>query len=333
MTIDVSPVDDPDEWNSLVEQSPHRTPFHRYEALEVMEDYAGTLYPYVGYKGNQPVGLFPVFSNSKGPVQTAYSPPTGLRVNYLGPILLNQDSLKERKALRRHNRFVASVDEAIRDTIGPAYIYVQTATEYGDPRPFFWNEYAARKPYFTYAVDLTPSEEDLLMTFSSDLRQNIRNTPDDSYEITETNGAEIPAIIDGLRKRHDEYAAPPAFFSALYGALPDGLMRVYRFDADGELVGGQITLEDDRTLVTWQGVSNRDHSVPVMDLMLWHVICQARDRGLERLDHGGANLYGLSEYKAKFAPEVRMYHRLSWSSPLAAVYSGFKTNIVDNLRS
>ncbi|MFC7115375.1 hypothetical protein ACFQH2_11060 [Natronoarchaeum sp. GCM10025703] len=74
--IELYDGDDRERWNRHVDQSPQSTPFHRYEALEVLADASGTeLYPMVGYKGQEPVGLLPVFVLSKGPVAAAFSPP------------------------------------------------------------------------------------------------------------------------------------------------------------------------------------------------------------------------------------------------------------------
>ena len=83
------------------------TLFHRWGALEVIEAHSGaTMHPLVGYKGQEPVGLFPGFGVTTAGLGTLFSPPPNLLVPYLGPALLNYEKLSTRKAERRHQQFV-----------------------------------------------------------------------------------------------------------------------------------------------------------------------------------------------------------------------------------
>ncbi|MFO7834525.1 MAG: GNAT family N-acetyltransferase, partial [Halohasta sp.] len=108
MALDITPVDDPTEWNDLVERSPQATPFHRAESLGVMADHAdATLHPYVGYKGQEPVGIFPIFELSKGPVTAAFSPPPKQKISYLGPALVSQNG-KQRRREKTNSRFITA---------------------------------------------------------------------------------------------------------------------------------------------------------------------------------------------------------------------------------
>lgn len=318
MSIDVSRLADAAEWNALVDRSPQTTPFHRAEALEAMADHSETTPQlYVGYKGEEPVGLFPVFLLSRGPVRAAVSPPPDLKIPYLGPALLDDGRLKQRKAEKRHRRFVEAVDEAIREAFDPHYTHVRSGPAYADPRPFIWNDFAP-EPRYTYEVDLEPEQDDLFMTFSGDVRENVRRADDDRYELLEGDAADAERIVEWVRERHDEqgvsFDVPPAFVADLYRALPDGTVRVYVCHSDGNFVGGEITLEDDQTLYGWQAAADYDHDLAVSDLVVWHLLRDGRERGLERYDLGGANDPRLCRYKAKFNPEVRPYYTLERSS-------------------
>ena len=62
MAIEITPLHDPIEWNDLVDRSSQATPFHRAECLDVLAAHAdATLHPYAGFKGQEPVGIFPIF--------------------------------------------------------------------------------------------------------------------------------------------------------------------------------------------------------------------------------------------------------------------------------
>jgi len=312
--ISVGRVDEDDwrRWNDLVERSPGANAFHYREALEVQADRAGAdLHPLVGYKGQEPVGLFPVFELRKGGMTTAFSPAPGLWVSYLGPALLNQAKLKRRKAERRNRLFVEGCLDWIERELGPKYVQVRSDPAYRDVRPFEWSEFDVDVRH-TYEVDLTPGEEDVLMSFSSDARNNIRT--DGDYRVYEGGPAEIEAVISQVAERHadqdEAYGVTPAFVTDLYERLPEGTVRPYACEVDGEIAGGMVALESGDTVYRWQGGAKHDRDLPVNDLVDWAIVSDAIDRGTERYDLVGANERRLCEYKAKFGPELRSYYSL-----------------------
>lgn len=314
MNIEISTLTDADEWNDLVEQSPQATPFHRYESLSVIADHSGgTLHPYVGVKGQEPVGLFPVFELSKGPARLAFSPPPDLKITYLGPIQLNYRKQKQRRRERTNSRFIRGCLERVNATIDPLFTHVYTGVRYVDARPFVWNDFDPLTRY-TFLVDLRRSEEDIIMEFSSDSRKNIRNTDETKYEIYSGGEAEVERTIRRVKERHDEqdvtYNVPPEFAADLYRELPDHMMRVYVCEVDGAFAAGHITLELGDVIYGWQSWGDLDAAVPVNDLVEWTIMTRARDREIEWYDLVGANVERLSSYKAKFNPELRTYQRV-----------------------
>jgi hypothetical protein len=320
MSVEASLLLDAEGWNGLLERSEQATPFHRYEALEVIADHSGTtLFPYVGYKGQEPIGVFPVFALKRWPLRTAFSPPPDLEVTYLGPARIGEASPKQRKAERRHRRFIEAVFEAVDREIAPHYAHVRAGTGYRDPRPFIWNDFEPT-PRYTYVVDLSPDVDDLFMSFSSDVRRNVRKTKGTfEYELGEGDAADVEQIIRHVQKRHAEqgvsYNVTRAFARELYRALPEGTVRAYTCRMDGRFVGGKITIEDDETLYGWQTAADLDSDLPATDLIDWAVMQEAKERGLDRVDLVGANDPRLCGYKAKFNPEVRTHYSLERSSP------------------
>lgn len=308
-----------DEWNSLVEQSPQATPFHRYESLRVIAEHSGMiLYPYAGFKGQEPVGLFPVFELSRGPANFVFSPPPNLKIPYLGPIQLNHRKQKQRSREQTNKRFIRGCLERINETMNPLFTHIYTSFQYIDARPFVWNGFDSMTRY-TFLVDIRPPEKDIITGFSRDARTNIRNTDETEYRIQMGDEVDIKRIIRRVKERHDEQGAtfnvPPEFVTNLYRELPDHVMRVYVCEVDGTFVGGLITVELGGVLYSWQGWSDFDSRVPVTDLLDWAVITQARNRKIERYDLVGANTERLSKYKAKFNPELRTYQRVQRGMP------------------
>jgi CelD/BcsL family acetyltransferase involved in cellulose biosynthesis len=319
MSVEPTLVDDPAEWNDLVERAAGTTPFHRHEALQVLAEHSGmTPYPFVGYKGQEPVGLFPVFALERWPLRAAFSPPPDLEVSYLGPVLFDANGAKQRTAERRHRRFVEQILEAVDEEIDSHYSHFRAGTDYDDPRPFVWNGFDPT-PRYTYTVDLARDPEELFMSFSSDLRRNVRTAEDEfDAEVREGDAADVERIVRGVRDRHAEqgvsYAVTPDFARDLHRRMPDAAVRAHVCEVGGEFVGGKLTLEDGETIYGWQTVADLDHDLPATDLLDWTVMQRALERGVERMDLIGANKQRLCGYKAKFNPEVHTYYSLESST-------------------
>ena len=316
MSIEVTSAetDDLERWDSYVERSAQGWLFHQLSALRTQADHAGgELHLLVGHKGQEPVGIFPVFELRKGPIPTAFSPPPDLRVPTLGPALLNMDKLKRRKAERRHRQFVEGCLEWMADEIGPWYAHVRTATEYPDLRPFIW-EGAEVSLNHTYAVDLSREADDLLAAFSRDARSNVTGEYDTPYTVDIAGRDALGDILEQVRERYraqgKSFELPTGFVLDLYDALPEGQVRPYVLSVDGSFVGGIVALRYGETVARWQGGVRTDTDVdlPVNDLLDWAVMRDGVAEGLAWYDLVGADTPRLNEYKAKFDPELHTVH-------------------------
>ncbi|WP_313692191.1 GNAT family N-acetyltransferase [Halorarum halobium] len=314
MSVRVEEVGDGTEWNELLAGSRGGSPFHRYEFLETCARHGdATVHPYVGYKGEEPIGLFPVLEARKGPFTAAFSPPPDLKVPYLGPAPLNAGKLKRGKRERRNRRFVEAVLDRVDREFGPRFVNVRTSPDYDDERPFVWAGYDAT-PRYTYVLDLTENVEDLRMALNSGVRKSVRERAD-GFEIAEADLGDVERIIEGAARRHAEkgadYNVTPSFVTDLHDALPDGMVRAHVCRHDGEFCGGEVSLEYDGTVYGWQSYGDLSRSVPVYDLMYWHIFRAAKERGCTAYDLLGANNPDLCRYKAKFSPELRKYQALN----------------------
>jgi len=333
MTVDIEALgeDEADEWNRYVERSADANPFHRAEALAVQAEYSGTdCHRLVGFTGQEPVGVLPVFERSNGPLTAAFSPAPPLWVHRLGPAFLNVEKLSQRKTERRVRRFVDGALDWLDDRCDPNYLRIKTECSLVDLRPFKWSG-ADVTPEYTYVVDLTTGPEDLLAAFSSDARSNIRNMDADPT-FSEGDAADIERILDRVRERFDAqdepFSLPRGFARDLYEALPEGLMRPYVCHHEGEFVGGILTYETDDWVHRWQGGVRADADFPVNDALDWHVMTDAAERGLSAYDLVGAGDPRINEYKAKFAPSVETFHTVEDSTlamdALLGLYSRVK---------
>lgn len=294
--------------------TPYPTPFHQPAFLEVLEYHSGAeLHLLVGHDEFGPVGMFPIFECTVGPVTTAFSPPPGMGMYQLGPMLFGNEgfdpTLDRVRREARNRRFVDACLVWISETVAPSYLHVRTHPAFTDPRPFRWNGFELHSR-FTYSVDLDRPADELLMAFSSDARRNVRECEDACT--VEVGG--VDAIEWTLARVEERYAAQgksfsvdPAFVADLYESLPEGQVRPYVCEVDGERRGGMITFEFADTIYRWQGGVKPDTELPVNDFLDWTIMEDARERGVERYDLVGANTARLCEYKAKFDPVLVHY--------------------------
>lgn len=325
MSIEITPLTDDEEWNDHVRAARSGTPFHLAEALDIFETYANAdCHRLVGYKGNEVVGLFPVFTRRMGPVTAAFSPPPNLKIQYLGPLFRNVQKLKRRRRELRTSRFIDAAVEWLDERHDPVFTHVRTTPGYADVRPFIWKEYDV-VPRYTYIVDLDQDSDDLLQSFSSDARRNITGDHEVDYTIAVGGREAIREIVDQVTIRHEEQGEPfpvgAAFVTDLYESLPDGVIQPYYCEADGEFIGGKILVQLDGRSTSWIGGAKTGHDLPVNDLLEWRFLTDGIARGSTAYDLAGANDRRLSRYKAKYAPELTPYFRLengSWGARRAA---------------
>jgi hypothetical protein len=315
--------DDIEKWDSYVDRSPQGNAFHYTESLATIASHSRTeLHRLIGYKGQEVVGLFPVFEYRVLGQGALFSPPPNLLIPYQGPALLNIGKLKQRKAERRHGRFLRGCFEWCFEELAPRYASLRTDGRYDDLRPIKWSGFDVT-PEYTYTVDLTVGEEALLAGFSSDARGNVRDGEDVEYTVEEGGEEAIDRIITQMIERHAAqdlfYGATPEFVTDLYRSLPEGTVRPYTIAVDGEFVGGMVTLEDGNTIYRWQGGAKHDRSVPANDLLDWEIMTDATDRGLETYDLVGASNPRLNGYKAKFGPDLRTFHSAERTGPITSL--------------
>lgn len=314
MSIDIHEIDDGDRWNELLAETDNPTALHHDAALSVLERHSsGTCHQLVGLKGEEPVGLFPVFTMEKGPAVVAVSPPPSLKLPYLGPLEIDRHGVKRRRRDKQNHRFVDSCLEWLEAEHDPGYSHIRTAPGYEDVRPFIWQEYEAT-PRYTYVVDIDRPADELLAAFSADARQNVTGEYDTDYELTEGGHEAIDHILKQVRDRHAEQDEPfpldTEVVHDLYTALPDGVVRPYVCHIEGEFAGGMVYLEYGDGGTCWLGGTKTSADLPVNDLLDWAYITDAMDRDVKRYDHAGANNRRIAQFKAKFAPELVPYYQL-----------------------
>ena len=314
MTIKVRRAtnDDLAQWNELVRESNGGSFFHQIEVLEAISNHSSSdLVPLVGFKGQEPVGIFPIFVLSKGPIDIVVSPPPGLHIPSIGPVLLHSDNIKQRRLEKQNRRFIDGCLNWITENIDPKYSRILSVVDYDDIRPFSWNEFEVT-PVYTYLVDLSVGEEALKKRFSSSRRRNVRKDEYGSFDIRVGDIEDLDFVINRTRERYEAqneaYDMTNEFARELYNNPGDGDVTVYIGEIEGEKVGGIVCPRLDSTLYFWQGGGKPDVSIPFNDLIHWRIMRDSMEAGYSKYDLVGANTPRLCNYKSKFGPELHSYY-------------------------
>jgi len=307
-----------DEWSDALPNTGFEV-FHDPDALAVLDDHADAeLQLYGAYKGQQAVGLLPLFVGSRSVGRTAFSPPISFSVPRLGP-LINPASPKRSKRERINTELVENVVETLDLTNRSTLFRMSCPIEYTDPRPYSWREFTV-KPNFTYIVDCSQSEtiDDAMGGFSRSLRKEMRQLDDLDLSI-ETEGIETAHriyddVAEQYRAHDDTVPMSHSFLDDLLHQIDDDRWRVYvARTPDGEYKGGIVTLYSNDLAYFWQGGVAASYENISVNTLLHRVIIEdiLTDPELDSI-HGydlvGANTKRLCEYKAKFNADLRAYY-------------------------
>lgn len=325
MSFSVETCSDADEWDELVDRAVTASVFHRSAVLDVLDRHtSGTGHRLVGYKGEEPVGVFPVFGLTKGGITAVFSPPPRLGIPIMGPLLFEDEQLKQRKCEQRNRRFIGACLEWIEETLAPRYVRVCTTAGYVDVRPFSWEEYAV-SPRFTYAIDLTRDRDAIKQSFSRTPRRNIDSDDGADFHVTTRGDDGIRFVHEQIQSRYEAqgktYTVPLEFLVDLSEETSPRTVRTYVGMVDGEPAAGLITLRDGDTVYFSEGGNKPDADFSCNDRLHWRVIRDAKAEGLSRYDLQGANTPRICEYKSKFNPELCTYYELESGTPLMRLVS------------
>jgi hypothetical protein len=323
-----------DEWGDALPASGFEV-FHAPAALRALDAHtAGDLRLYGGFKGNRPVGLFPVVVQERAVGRAVLSPPPGFGVPRLGPIV-DPASPKRRKREKVNGRFAEQVLDQLDVDQSLTVFRTVCPTAYPDPRPYVWSDLSLSTS-FTYHLSVDRDPDELLSSCSKSLRREIRDARnlDVTVEVDDEDGP--LAVFERTRDRYAEQDRPFRlswpYVSDLTRALADDdRCRTYVVrDADGRFLSGIIVLYSNDAAYFWLGGAKTVHDgVSVNSLLHWRIVediaaGEPRD-SVDTYDLMGANTERLCRYKAKFGADLVPYYELeSNGASMTAAKTAFR---------
>jgi CelD/BcsL family acetyltransferase involved in cellulose biosynthesis len=313
MTIDIKIAGEKDaeEWNKLVESSPHGTIFHTWKWLKIVEKHTSSkLYPLIGYKGTTPVGIFPLFYQRKAYLKMAFSPPPHTAIPYLGPALVGYDKLKQAKKETYFVELQRQVDKFINDELKANFIYISLPSGLLDPRPFKWTGYEVEHAY-GYVMDLSNGVEYLWQKkYGKRLRKDVERARRRGFDIEEGGKEELEVIyglmVDRYAEQDKMVTVPKDYLLELYDSFSETI-KIFVAKYEGEIVTGVIDVYYKDRVVTWIG--NPKPSIKITsspnDLLNWETMKYACEHGFLYYETiGTAGNERLHSYFSKPNPEL-----------------------------
>ncbi len=306
--LQIAEENEREKWDMLVENSPYGTIFHTWEWLKIMEKHVNMkLYPIIGMKGSNIIGIYPLFLHRNFILRYVFSPPPWVAVPYLGPVILEYEKLKQDKRESVFIAFQRKVDEFIREEMKAHYSLIKTAPGILDARPLKWNGYIV-EPIYNYVIDLRKGADFAWKMFKRELRKNISIAQKKGISVREGSRDELEWIYETIVTRYEEQnrktSLSKGYLIDLFNTFHPQNMKIFVAKYNGELISGAIKICYKNKLLSWIGHAKTELRGIPNDLLQWEIIKWATEHGLEYYELVGANTERLCLYKSKYNPSL-----------------------------
>jgi len=308
MNIDIK-ISDEREWKKLEGNPQHGTIFHTWEWLKIVEKHVNMrLYPIIGMRGSNIIGIYPLFLHRNFILRAVFSPPPWVAVPYLGPVILEYEKLKQDKRESVFIAFQRKVDEFIREEMKAHYSFIKTAPGILDARPLKWNGYIV-EPIYNYVIDLRKGADSVFKNFKKKLRQNIKRAKRRGISVEEGSREELEWIYETIVTRYEEQnrkiSLSKGYLIDLFNTFHPHNMKIFVAKYNGELIGGMIDFYYKNKVTSWLGnVKSNVGGMSPNELLQWEAIKHAIKCGMEYYEEIGANTERLCHYKSKYNPSL-----------------------------
>jgi len=311
-----------EKWDKIVDTSPYGTIFHKWKWLKIMEKHTNSkFYPIMGLKGETPIGIFPFFYQKTFIIKGVFSPPPKTAVPYLGPLIVDYDTLKQYKKESIYIEFQKEVDKLIFNEIKPSYVLFSLPQGLIDARPFKWSGYNVT-PNYNYIIDLSKGLDKIWMDFKNELRKSINKTKKE-IEVFEGKKEELGLVYDSLFKRYKEQdiklPLSKEYLLELYDSFSENL-KIFIAKNKGEFITGNVIICYKNKAISWIGLIRTDLiGIYPNDLLQWEIIKLAHEQGYTQYEVIGANTPRLVNFKSKYNPDLTLQFEVKKSTLLGNI--------------
>ena len=312
MTIEI--INDNSVWDSFVDESPDRVIFHTWKFLKIVERYSGyTLLPFGIFekKKNKLICLFPLFYRKRMGMKFLFSQPPMSGIPFIG-MLMNAEyyQLTQHQKENYLNTVVTDINSEI-ETLAPHYVSISLGRFVQDIRPFQWNGFDIGVEY-TFDIDLNPPLDIIWNLFSAECRREIRSAERYNPTVKETNNPhDVEQFYAIMENRYQEQLLKfplfgPDYLKEVLAAFP-GVVKLYTLYNSQVVINMSLNFEYNNRHIWWMGGVNLDRSIHSNEFLMWEFIKQAKVKGYDTFELGGADVQRLSRFKSKFNPRLKRH--------------------------
>lgn len=323
----------------MIARSDNGSLFHLWDFLKIMEKHTRfgilknkpELIPIIGFKGNSPIAIFPIFF-FKYP-KYVFSPPPHTECYYLGPVFYDFENLKQSKKEDYMEEFLSSVFDYIKE-LKPKGIKIKSLSYLVDQRPFTWQGFEI-EPLYDYVINLENGEQFIWDGFKKNIRKNIRNAEEYGILIEEGNPSDLESIYDSLDARFNEQNEKIMFRKRYLKDVfeeffPDNL-KIFLAKKDGKIISGILLMCHNKQISAWIGTYKTElKGIYPNEFLLWESIRWSTANGFKKFKINWANNMRLNKYKSQYNPHLELYFSASKFSRLFSILHFLKTRFKEN---
>jgi CelD/BcsL family acetyltransferase involved in cellulose biosynthesis len=298
-------------WDRFVEAAGGSV-FHRWAWLEAAAAESRTrLHCLAVVEGERWTGVLPLFEKRGGGLRVLFSPPPKCAIPGLGPLTADPaDGYAMRE--RAHHAACRALAEHVEREMRPDMTALTTLPGVTDVRPLVWAGYGAR-PMYSYEIDLAREPEAIFEGFRKQVRTDIRRAGRyEDLRVIDGDRATFMDLVAGVRERYREqgltWTVSDGYAAALYDAFGGRELFTSAAVAGGEIVAGLVLLRSGDRVQHWLGgTTPRGAYIGVNEMLHWHAIRQARERGARVYELVGGNTPHLCAHKSRYNPDLALY--------------------------
>jgi len=320
-------IEDKKIWDDFVDESPYAALSHKWDFLKITEKHSGfKLRTYGVYKGDEILGIYPLFHKRVMGLRTIYSPPPNIGTLYLGFLVSKEyDKLKQSKKESFLNFFLSEIETEVRK-YSPDYMLVYTVPNFMDMRFFKWSDYFVR-PMYTYVVDLSRPAEEIWKNLHTDIRRCVRLA--DGYGLELRMSDDISTLHERQERRYREieanFSMDAEYLKELLNAYPHNIKAYYVYNDRGEVISGITSQEYNGKFFVWMGIARAvEHA---NEFLMWKMIEKAKSEGFKKFEIAGADDRHLNQFKSRFSPSLEVCGRIYKKSTLGKIAGWTYINI------
>jgi hypothetical protein len=324
-------IDNRSIWDEFVDESPYAFLSHKWDFLKIAEKHSGyRLHTYGFYKGEELLGIYPLFYKRSNGFKMVFSPPPRKGIPYLG-FLVSKEYDRQRQSKRESflNQFLEEIESEIKN-YSPDYMLVYTVPNFQDMRFFKWNDYYVA-PDFTYVVNLNRPSEEIWGNFHKDLRRDIKHAESSGLMLKESQDLSI--FHERQERRYREKAANFSmdvnYLKDLYDIYPNNIHVYYVYNDEGQVVSASIAQEYKGRVLGWMGLAKA--AGHANEFMVWKLMEAAKTKGFDKFEIAGANVRSQCQFKSRFNPSLEACYHIYKKSLLGRAAEWTYANLYEGM--